>query len=67
MSEEAKNEEVKKEEVKNEESTKNKKINKMTLDEIKAAIDKSQKLQGNLSSKYSIELLKRKSTLENKK
>jgi len=65
--EEVKKAEPKKEEAKQEEVKKNKKINKMTLDEIKAAIDKSQKNQGNLSSKYSIELQKRKSFLESKK
>jgi len=65
--EEPKKVEVKKEEEKKEEVKKNKKINKMTLDEIKAAVDKSQKIQGNLTSKYSIELLKRKSFLESKK
>lgn len=42
------------------EEKKNKKINKMTVSELNAAIEKTIKNQGNLNSRYGRELSKRK-------
>lgn len=55
MSEEAKKE------------TKNKKIGKMSLDELNSAIEKTKEKQGGLFSRYAKELIKRKDTLSSKK
>jgi hypothetical protein len=41
---------------------KNKKINRMTKDELEKAIEKTKQSQGNLNSRYGKELLKRKET-----
>ncbi len=46
---------------------KNKKINKMTKDELEAAIKKTNEIQGGLTSKYGKELLSRKEVLSAKK
>lgn len=46
---------------------KNKKINKMSLEEINNAIEKTKEKQGGLYSKYAYELLKRRDYLLNKK
>ena len=42
---------------------KNKKINKMNMEEIDKAISETKEKMGSLSSKYAIELLKRKEIL----
>jgi hypothetical protein len=42
---------------------KNKKINKMSLQEIEQGIEKTGKIQGGLNSRYASELLKRKNYL----
>ena len=45
------------------EVVKNKKINKMTLEELEKAIEKTKETMGGLSSKYAKELLERKEAL----
>ncbi len=44
--------------------TKNKKVNKMDLGEVSAAIKKTEEKMGGLTSKYALALLARKSELE---
>ncbi len=46
--------------------SKNKKINKMTLDELNKAIEKTQSSMNGLTSAYAKELLKRKEVLTSK-
>jgi len=43
---------------------KNKKVNKMSLDEVKSAIQETEKHMGGLTSKYAQALLARRSELE---
>ncbi len=53
-------------EKKGQKEEKNKKINKMTLAELDKAIEKTKEHQGDLQSRYALELLKRKEYLQTK-
>lgn len=50
-----------------EEAKKNKKINKMTLEELKAKIEETKKNQGGLNSRYGKELQKQLDVLQAEK
>ncbi len=47
--------------------TKNKKINRMSMEELDKAISNTKDKMGNLTSKYATELLKQKQILSSKK
>lgn len=53
-------------EKKDQKQEKNKKINKMTAAELDKAIEKTKQNQGDLNSRYGLELLKRKDFLQQK-